>query len=218
MADASYSELLTARVEVNLSDFEAKMRAADLAVDAFASGFRNKYSRRGSTYSAVGHDMIGAATRGLLEFAEKVMVDSLVEVPKHTGVLEDSADILPPKRIGNRVSVTMGYGYGEARNEDGRTAAQYALPVHELYDATHEPPTKDHFLTDPLFARAGDFPATLAIMMKQSASRALPERYQFGRTDQTVTTVFTTDSGDVDLVEGTVTPWGLRGPGGRFIA
>lgn len=163
MADTSYSELLTATVEMNLSTFAAKMREADASVDAISTK-----GRRTNIFATIGHEMVVEGVKAMSGFAEKVMVESLVEVPKHTGVLEASADISRPVRVGNRVRVTMGYGYGDDINEEGRRASQYALPVHEIYDASHEEPTKDHFLLDPLLLEASRFGPSISAAIRRT--------------------------------------------------
>lgn len=166
---ASYSEKVVATVELNLSDFEAKMKAADLAVQALASKKNIKYDRTSSSFSNAGQNMISAAMKEMSEFADRVMEDADYEVPKDTEVLRESARVLPPVKVGRRIRIDMGFGYGDAINPNThRTAEQYALPVHEIYDAKHSPPTKSHYLIDPLLSRARTYGADLGIAMKQA--------------------------------------------------
>lgn len=70
------------------------------------------------------------------------------------GVLRRSARVFAPVTTETEVSVLMGYGFGSEVNQEGRIAAAYAVPVHEIRDAKHKPPTKYKYLEDPLFAHA----------------------------------------------------------------
>lgn len=167
MADHSYHEKVTAKVELNLRDWEAKMLAADLAVDSFAAG--TSYKKTGSTgsFQVVGMEIVRAAVTALNKFANDVMEDSLEEVPKDTMVLANSAATFDAERKGNRIVVEMGYGYGDEINpKTKRMADQYALPVHEIFYAEHDPPTKSHYLIDPLLDNARRFQADIVIAMK----------------------------------------------------
>ena len=212
MTDRSYAELLTAAVELNLTDFQAKMRTADAAVDALSDE-----KKKTTTFEGIGSEMVAAAVDAMWKFSEDVMTQSLVEVPKDTLVLQNSADTVPPVRIGNRVKVSMGCGYGDEVNPiTGRIAAQYAIPVHEIYHAEHEPPTKDHFLLDPLILEAGTLGAKMAVQMKMAAA---------GRSRLTLLestgadTVLNLDYTGTPVAEAPSYGGGpsLRGPGGRFI-
>lgn len=179
MADGSYSELLTAAVELNLSDFREKLKAADVVVDSMARG--SKRSRRGESFQMAGDDLILAAVKELKVFSQKVMMDSIHECPDDTGVLWRSGRVQTPKKTGKRVKVEMGYGYGDEVNpKTRRVAAQYAWPVHEIYDAEHEPPTKDHFLIDPLLDHARTFQADLAVAMRNATAGTF-EKYRVHR-------------------------------------
>ena len=70
------------------------------------------------------------------------------------GVLRRSARVFAPVTTPNEVSVLMGYGFGSELNREGRIAAAYAVPVHEIAQAHHKPPTKYKYLEDPLFSHA----------------------------------------------------------------
>lgn len=181
MADNSYFELLEARVELNLSDFRQKMMMADAELDLVAAS--PNVTERGEGFTAAGDAMIDAAIDQMNDFVAEVMVRSRVQVPKDTEVLMNSArpnisetglqevtpedELVSPRLNGNRVTVTFGYGYGEEQNpKTGRLAGQYALPVHEIYEAKHDPPTKSHFLIDPLLEKAPQFGPDLKLAMQ----------------------------------------------------
>lgn len=204
MADNSYSELLTARVELNLSDFEDKMRRADEAVDSVADvpGVRREGSETG--FESAGDELIRRAEEGLRQFAMDVMLESLHQVPRDTETLANSHQIGPTvHKADRRISVEFGYGYGtEINPKTNRMASQYALPVHEIYDAHHSPPEKSHFLIDPLIEQGATFGTLLKRFMqgKQLREDIGLERRAY---------MFRTGGG-----EG-IPP--LRGPGGRFI-
>lgn len=70
------------------------------------------------------------------------------------GTLRRSARVFAPVTTETEVSVLMGYGFGSEVNPEGRIAAAYAVPVHEIRDAKHKPPTKYKYLEDPLLAHA----------------------------------------------------------------
>jgi hypothetical protein len=71
-----------------------------------------------------------------LEYVD-IMRVSLREVPVDTGRLRASAFVTFPKYTGE-IKIFAGY------------STDYAIYVHEDEFATHKPPTKDHFLTDPM--------------------------------------------------------------------
>jgi hypothetical protein len=208
MADRSYSELLTARVELNLSDFREKLKAADAAVDSVGKDWEREGSRVG--FSKAGDQLIVAGMEAMQKFADDVMSDSLDEVPVDTGVLHDSWGITPPFKEGKRIIVEMGYGYGdEINSKTRRVAAQYAIPVHEILDADHQPPRKAKYLEDPLVSRGFTYGQQLAIYMKA------------------ISLLVKTGSQSVELLPsyGVVTPYPLIGGGqtvrglhGRFEA
>lgn len=78
------------------------------------------------------------------------------------GTLRRSARVFAPIEDGDEISVLMGYGFGSEVNPEGRIAAAYAVPVHEITSARHKPPTKAKFLEDPLLAHAADMGAEFA--------------------------------------------------------
>ena len=85
-----------------------------------------------------------------------------------SGTLRRSARVFAPIRTPGELTVEMGYGFGEEVNPAGRLAAEYAVPVHERSDLMHDPPTKSHFLLDPLLAKASAFERDLAIKMQET--------------------------------------------------
>ncbi len=157
------------------------------------------------TFKTAGEDLIRRLERGVYESAKDVMRVSLEECPisgpetyggyyrtirgkkvrfeepiymeGDNGTLRRSARVFPPDRTTNRISVTVGYGFGEEVNPAGRLAAEYALPVHERSELRHHPPTKSHFLLDPLLAYAAHYSASLAASARESgiAGEALRE-------------------------------------------
>jgi hypothetical protein len=214
MNDSSYDELLTATVEVETSNFEAMMKLADLAVDKFKAGLKTE--GKGTTYSKVGHNMIAGAVIGMERFANKVMVESLAECPEVSGTLKDSHDVLQPVRVGNKIRLEMGYGYGDAPSPvDGRRASQYAVPVHEIRDATHLPPTKDHFLIDPLLMNAAEFGSGIAAEMRVGAETTKV----LGGPDRSVTIVpgYRPAGVATEIPSMRIGQTMIKGPGGRFV-
>lgn len=70
------------------------------------------------------------------------------------GTLRRSARVFAPVETTTEISVLMGYGFGSEVNPEGRIAAAYAVPVHEIAEAKHKPPTKYKYLEDPLLEHA----------------------------------------------------------------
>jgi hypothetical protein len=77
--------------------------------------------------------------------------------------------VFAPVREADRVTVEMGYGFGEEVNPAGRIAAEYAVPVHERSEVRHRPPEKSHFLIDPLLAFASHFGDSMEKSAKEQA-------------------------------------------------
>lgn len=103
-----------------------------------------------STFESSGEAIIKGAMLGMEAFGYKVMNQSLQQAPIESGTLRRSAKVNPAENTGTRLRLVMGYGYGDEVNPQGKTAADYAVPVHEIMEKKHPPPTKSHFLIDPL--------------------------------------------------------------------
>jgi hypothetical protein len=122
--DSSYDELLTATVELDTASFEAALKMADMATEAFKKSAGSRVKSRSN--SDVGQGMIAGAVQGMEVFANRVMVSSLAETPEVSGTLKESHDIEPPRRSGRKIRITMGYGYGDEPSPvDGRRASRY---------------------------------------------------------------------------------------------
>lgn len=91
------------------------------------------------------------------------------EMVGDAGTLRRSSRVFAPVREANRVTIEMGYGFGEEVNPAGRIAAEYAVPVHERSELRHTPPEKSHFLLDPVLAFASHFEQSMAESVKESA-------------------------------------------------
>lgn len=89
------------------------------------------------------------------------------EMVGDAGTLRRSSRVFAPVRETDRVTVEMGYGFGEEVNPAGRVAAEYAVPVHERSELHHRPPTKDHYLSDPVFAFAAHFEESMRDSVKE---------------------------------------------------
>ena len=116
-----------------------------------------------------GEDMLRGLAQGLYKAGIDIMNESQREVPVEFSILKASARVLEPVVVGDSMVVTVGYGYGEEVNpRDGKTAAGYAIPVHERLELHHEPPTKAKFLEDPALAYAPRLEETLAIFITRA--------------------------------------------------
>ena len=93
---------------------------------------------------------------------ERVRFDEPIYLEGDNGVLRRSNRVFAPVRTPDEVSVTIGYGFGSEVNPQGRIAAEYAVIVHERAEARHDPPTKDHYLSDPVLAHEASFAASIA--------------------------------------------------------
>ena len=120
-------------------------------------------------FTEAGRRLIEGAKAGLYQTGIDIMFLSQIEVPVDTGTLKGSARVNEPEEYVDRVVCTIGYGYGEEINpKTGERAIQYALPVHEILEASHKPPTKAKFLEDPALAYEGAFEKTMAVWMSRA--------------------------------------------------
>jgi hypothetical protein len=109
-------------------------------------------------FTATGEKMILRARSAMAGLARVIMTESLVECPIDTGTLRASAGVSPVMRTPTTLTVDMGYGYGGGVNpKTGHPVSDYAIPVHEIVEKYHAPPTKSHFLLDPVMANAPNF-------------------------------------------------------------
>lgn len=117
------------------------------------------------SFSEAGRDLINGAVVGMYLTAREIMAESLLITPIETGTLRKSARIEPVEADGESVRVRFGYGYGDEINPvTRRPAADYAVPVHEILEAKHAPPTQAKFLEQPVLENA----QTLAPNMEAS--------------------------------------------------
>lgn len=93
---------------------------------------------------------LGAA---LWREANGIMSESKLQVPVKWGTLRASGVVDLPHMTGAGVEVVLGYG---------GAAASYALIQHERSDFHHSAGRKDHYLSDPLLARAQGMQERLA--------------------------------------------------------
>lgn len=94
--------------------------------------------------------IIAGAAEGLKEVAREIMDYSRVLCPKDTETLVNSAFTTEPEQYGDRMVIVIGYGRGEAINpKTGDHPSKYAVPVHEILEAKHAPPTQAKFLEVP---------------------------------------------------------------------
>ena len=137
------------------------------------------------SFQTAGQDVIRRLAGAMEGVAREIMVESIQECPisgpetyvpqfrqidgrpvhvgddpemiGDNGTLRRSARIFAPRNDGATIELEMGYGFGEEVNPAGDIAAQYAVIVHERSDVHHEPPTKSHYLLDPVLAHAGEY-------------------------------------------------------------
>lgn len=113
-------------------------------------------------FSAAGERIILAAMRGIREGAEKIMGEADVLIPKDTLTAIESGRIGEVVDEGTAVSITFGYGYGGGVNPKTlNPISEYIVPLHEILEAHHDPPTQAKFLEEPLFLYAAEMEADL---------------------------------------------------------
>lgn len=105
--------------------------------------------------------IIARAGRGLYQAGTMVMEASQPFVPVEYGTLKRSGHVEEPVEDGDRLVVTVGYGYGTEVGPDGQTADQYAVYVHEIARYQHAPPTMYKYLEVPARAFEPQLPVVL---------------------------------------------------------
>lgn len=104
-----------------------------------------------------------ASNEMVLAEAEAIMAESLLEVPRVTGTLANSAYI-EQNGLGQ---VTFGYGKSEGANPKNDTdVEEYMVAVHERLDIKH-PNGKAKFLEDPVRRHAEKIIESLTSKMRQ---------------------------------------------------
>ncbi len=115
------------------------------------------------SFTSAGEEIVQATKVGLYKAAIEIMYESQRIVPVDTATLKGSAQVQEPEHVGDRISVTLGYGYGVQVNpKTGQIAAQYAVPVHERLDQYHAPPTQAKYLEQPVLEFIPRFGETIA--------------------------------------------------------
>lgn len=149
-------------------------------------------------FKTAGAVLIADLLEALEKGAKEIMTEADVLVPKDTETLRESARIYPPTTDGVHAQVVFGFGFGGAVNpKTGHLVEEYTVPVHEILEAFHEPPTQAKFLEQPLFAYAG--------VMEGKLDAEL--RISWGRRTNAKQTPFPLFGGG----------YTLRGEGGRFV-
>src|SRR5215831_3428643 len=137
-------------------------------------------------FEAAGNDIEAGIASGIDAFAEMIMAESRRQCPVETGTLKRSSFIGKIDRrsysigggfsargaggryvagglSGGGMEMTIGYGAGDEINpKTRRPASEYAVPVHEIIEAYHKPPTKAKFLEDPVYEHASLMEPVLA--------------------------------------------------------
>lgn len=121
------------------------------------------------SFTLAGEAILKAVSAGLYAAGTKVIAASQEIVPVEFGTLKRSAVVEHPVIEGDRVSVTIGYGYGEESGPDGDTAAQYAVIVHENPEARHAPPTTFKYLERPAHEFEPELGPTIAAVVRERA-------------------------------------------------
>jgi hypothetical protein len=101
------------------------------------------------------NEAVRAETRDL---ADAIFFDSQLLVPVAAirgGTLRDSGSVVPTED-----SINIGYN------------TPYAIYVHQRSELWHLPPTRDHFLTIPLFEKLPMFAAKLEARIRATLERA----------------------------------------------
>lgn len=140
----------------------------------------NRFDLKDTPFEDAGEEIITAAIMGMQEVAVNIMTESLEECPVLSGTLKRSARIQPVEQRGYRFLITMGYGYGDEVNNQGKTADEYAVPVHEILEKKHPPPTKAKFLEDPVVLHAQALGETMRSVIRLAQTNRVWERSSLG--------------------------------------
>lgn len=104
---------------------------------------------------------------GLYRTGVRILNRSQELVPVDTGTLKGSGRVLQPEVEGDRVTVTVGYGYGPQMNPaTGESPSGYALIVHEIH------PTKSKYLEQAAGEELREIAPTVAASITRA--RKLP--------------------------------------------
>lgn len=111
--------------------------------------------------------------RQLYREGQGILAASEPLVPVDTAALKSSGYVEPPKREGDHVEVTLGYGGPAAKvnPKTGESTDGYALKVHEDMEAFHKVGTAK-FLEMPFNQAARGMGARIAAAMKSALSKA----------------------------------------------
>ncbi len=125
-------------------------------------------------FTQAGARLIADTLAALELAAQGIMLEADMLVPKDTETLRESARIMPPDMDPNP-GVTFGFGYGGAINpKTGNPVDTYTVPVHEILEVEHAPPTQAKFLEEPLFAYAGTMETSLAAELRIQWGKEVP--------------------------------------------
>lgn len=106
--------------------------------------------------------------------ARSIMRQADFLIPKDTETARESARIFPPTEDPSP-GITFGFGYGGAVNpKTGQTPDMYVVPLHELVEVKHAPPTQAKFLEEPLFDWAAREQSQLGAELRLTFARRLP--------------------------------------------
>ena len=94
-----------------------------------------------------------AAQDGVDDSCDHLMMESQKQVPRETGRLAASAQLVPHSSSGAKRSKGVKYGEGALNSNE----EVYAAAVHEILKASHKSPTKAKYVEDPLVQGIDDY-------------------------------------------------------------
>lgn len=102
------------------------------------------------SFADAGRKIIEGAAAGLYEAGTIIMAQSQMLVPVETGTLKRSGRVEEPVIDGDKVTVTVGYGYG-GTEEDPQYGywVEYREYTRRGEKVKHAPPTQAHYLSQP---------------------------------------------------------------------
>jgi hypothetical protein len=136
-----------------------------------AASFRIEATRLRQNLRALGErgglsrDLAGA----LFAQGQRLLIESLQQVPVDTGALRASGSVSLPEATGDRLTVTVSYG-GAAKD--------YAVPQHERLDYQHTV-GKAKYLEEPFLALRDSIEAALGTAVEAAITKHVQRR---GRT------------------------------------
>ena len=126
------------------------------------------------TFVSAGVEIIEALKEAMSSAAGQIMVDASYLIPKDTLTAVQSGRAGSIESTTDSYYVEFGFGYGGGINpKTGKPIEDYIVPLHEILEVHHDPPTQAKFLEEPLLARV----ATLEVEYSEKIKAHMSATY-----------------------------------------